>query len=153
MQNEFENYKNFNKFKGLNILSIDYGTKVTGLACYCPGREPFPQARGKVIYQSDEQLIKELTFIVEEDFVEILVLGIPYYLDGNESEMTKRVRAFQDKLKAQFPNIDIYEQDETLSSTAAEERMMNSPQFNFKVDPKRIDEVAATIILEDFMRN
>ncbi len=153
MQNEFENYKNFNKFKGLNILSIDYGTKVTGLACYCPGREPFPQARGRVIYKSDEQLIEELTYIVDEDFVEVIVLGIPYYLDGNESEMTKRVRAFQEKLKTQFPNIDIFEQDETLSSTAAEERMMNSPQFNFKIDPKRIDEVAATIILEDFMRN
>ncbi|PIK14969.1 Holliday junction resolvase RuvX [Halobacteriovorax sp. JY17] len=153
MKNEFENYQNFSKFKGLNILSIDYGTKVTGLACYCPGREPFPQARGRVIYQSDEQLLNELTIIIEEDFVEVIVLGIPYYLDGNESEMTTRIKLFKEKLMERFKEIQVFEQDETLSSTAAEERMMNSPQFNFKIDPKRIDEVAATIILEDFMRN
>lgn len=153
MQNEFENYKNFNKFKGLNILAIDYGTKVTGLACYCPGREPFPQTRGRVIYKDDEQLIEELNVVIEEDFFEVIVLGIPYYLDGNESEMTKRVLLFKDKLIARFSDLQIFEQDETLSSSAAQERMMNSPQFNFKVDPKRIDEVAATIILEDFMRN
>ncbi|ATH06961.1 Holliday junction resolvase RuvX [Halobacteriovorax marinus] len=153
MQNEFESYENFNKFKGLNILSIDYGLKVTGLACYCPGREPFPQARGRIIYQSDEQLIDELSLIIEEDFFEVIVLGIPFYLDGNESEMTKKVRQFKTLLEEKFSDLQIYEQDETLSSNAAQERMKNSPQFNFKVDPKRIDEVAATIILEDFMRN
>ncbi|OUR98574.1 hypothetical protein A9Q84_03945 [Halobacteriovorax marinus] len=147
----FKDYPNFNKFKGLNILSVDYGLKVTGLAQFCPGREPFPQALGRVIYQSDEQLIEELKIYIEDEFFEVIVLGIPFYLDGNESKMTKTVRAFHDKLKLALPDQALYLQDETLSSSAAQDRMMNSPQYNFKVDPKRIDEVAATIILEDFM--
>ena len=148
---DFENYPNFNKFKGINILAIDYGTKVTGLAQFCPGREPYPQPRGRIIFKSDEQLIEELKAFIEEDFIEILVLGLPLYLDGNESEMTKTVRAFGKKLEKSFDKLQIVLQDETLSSNAAKERMMSSPRYNFKVDPKKIDEVAATIILEDFM--
>jgi len=147
----FKDYPNFSKFKGLNILSIDYGLKVTGLAHFCPGREPFPSPLGRITYKNDEQLIKDLKHYIDEECIELLVLGIPFYLDGNESEMTKIVRVFHEKLKQSYPSLEIYLQDETLSSSAAEERMMTSPQYNFKVDPKKIDEVAATIILEDFM--
>jgi putative Holliday junction resolvase len=148
---DFENYPNFNKFKGINILSIDYGTKITGLAQFCPGREPYPQPRGRIIFKNDEQLIKELKEFIEDDFIEVIILGLPLYLDGNESEMTKTVKAFSEKLILAFPDQEIFLQDETLSSTAAKERMLSSPRYNFKVDLKKIDEVAATIILEDFM--
>lgn len=148
---DFKNYPNFNKFKGITILSIDYGTKVTGLAQFCPGREPYPQPRGRVIFKNDEQLIADLHEYIEEDFIEVIVLGLPLYLDGNESEMTKTVRAFSVKLIQAYPDLKIYLQDETLSSTAAKERMLSSPRYNFKIDLKKIDEVAATIILEDFI--
>ncbi|WP_127718087.1 Holliday junction resolvase RuvX [Halobacteriovorax sp. HLS] len=148
---DFTNYPNFNKFKGINILSIDYGTKVTGLAQFTPSREPMPQPRGKIIFQSDEQLLQELEVFIEEDFIEVIVLGLPLYLDGNESEMTKTVLKFHKKLTNHFPDIEVYLQDETLSSTAAKERMLSSARYNFKVDLKKIDEVAATIILEDFI--
>ena len=148
---DFKNYPNFNKFKGISILAIDYGTKITGLAQFCPGREPYPQPRGRIVFKSDEQLITELKEYIEEDFIEVLVLGLPLYLDGNESEMTKIVRSFSEKLMLAYPDQKVFLQDETLSSTAAKERMMSSPRYNFKVDLKKIDEVAATIILEDFM--
>ena len=39
-----------------------------------------------------------------------------------------------------------------MSSFEAENRMKNSPQYNFKIDLKHIDAVAASIILEDFMK-
>lgn len=148
----FSNYKNFEIYKGKSILAVDYGTKVTGLAQFCPGREPFPSPFGKIIYKSDEQVVAEIQQIVDDEVIDIIVLGLPTYEDGNQSEMTKRVKAFGLILETNIKNIQLKYQDETYSTYSAKERMMNSPQYNFQVDPKKLDAVAASIILEDFIR-
>ncbi len=149
---EFANYRNYKEHMGKTILAIDYGTKVTGLACYCVGREPFPSPFGRLIYKSDETLLDDLAPIIDDEVIEILVLGIPHLLDGKETEMTKKIKLFGESLKAKFSELEVFFQDETLSSFAAEERMKSSPRYHFKVNLKEIDSVAATIILEDFIR-
>lgn len=142
--------QNSEKFEGKHLLSIDYGTKVIGLASFNMGRDPYPLCFGRIIYRNDEESIKEIISHVNENAFDILILGLPLYTDGTESEMTKRVRAFGELLKSQS-GLPLYLQDETLSSFEAEDRMKNSPAYNFKVDMKKIDEVAASIILEDFL--
>lgn len=121
-----------------------------GLASFHMGRDPYPLCFGRIIYESDEESIKEIQAHIEENAFDILILGLPLYTDGTESEMTKRVRGFGELLK-QETSLRVYLQDETLSSFEAEDRMKNSPAYNFKVDMKKIDEVAASIILEDFL--
>ena len=148
----FFNYKNFELYKGKSILAVDYGTKVTGLAQFCPGREPFPSPFGRIIYKSDEQVVQEIKQIVDDEVIDIIVLGLPSYEDGNESEMTKKVKAFGVILETQIKDIELNYQDETYSTYSAKERMMSSPQYNFQVDAKKLDAVAASIILEDFIR-
>jgi len=144
---------NFKKYLGKNILCIDYGTKITGLAQFCPGREPFPYPAGSIKYVSDQSLAAEIVNFVQNEAIEILVLGIPYLLDGQKSDMTMRVELFAKTLQNNLNNsTTIYLQDETLSSFEAKKRMQNSPQYNFKSDAKHIDEVAATIILESFLQ-
>ena len=66
--------------------------------------------------------------------------------------MTKKIKGFGDLLKNNFPEQELFLQDETLSSYAAEDRMKTSPRYHFKVNLKEIDSVAASIILEDFIR-
>lgn len=146
-------FPNFNKFSGKNILAIDYGTRVTGTATFCPGKDPFPLLCRNLTYQSDEQLARDLKVIIEQESVDLLVLGLPLYTDGSESDMTQRVLKFGTLLKSTFPLIEHYLQDETLTSYEAEDRMKNSPQFNFKIDRTKIDMVAASIILEDFIKS
>ena len=146
-------YPNFNRFSGKNILAVDYGTKVTGTATFCPGRDPFPLLCTSIIYQSDQQLIRELEKLVDDEGVDVLVLGLPLFTDGEESEMTKKVRQFHTKLMNSLPDLDHHLQDETLTSYEAEDRMRKSPEFNFKVDMKKVDMVAASIILEDFIKS
>jgi putative Holliday junction resolvase len=121
-----------------------------GLASFAVGRDPYPLCHGRIIYGDDEQVISEVLDHISENAFDTLVLGLPLYTDGTESEMTKTVRNFAKNLeeKTQLP---VILQDETLSSFEAEDRMKNSPQYNFKVDPKKIDELAASIILEDFL--
>ena len=133
-------------------MAIDFGSKVVGTAFFCPGRDPFPYLGEKILFKSQLDTIAALKTIIENESIEVVVLGIPYYLDGKESDTTKKMKEFGKLFQQHFPSITYFEQDETLTTKAAEERMMNSPQFNFKVDPTQIDCVAATIILEDFIR-
>ncbi|MCK5884033.1 MAG: Holliday junction resolvase RuvX [Bacteriovoracaceae bacterium] len=140
------------KFLNMNVLGIDFGTVITGLSYFCVGREPFPTPFGRIVYKDDPQLVSDLVKIINNEAIELIVIGLPVYMDGNESEMTLKVKAFAGLLRAEVPELSFEYQDETLTSVAAKERMESSPQYNFKYDPKKIDEVAATIILEDFFK-
>ncbi|MBC7430313.1 MAG: Holliday junction resolvase RuvX [Bacteriovorax sp.] len=150
---DFSFYPRYQKHIAKRILAIDFGTKVIGTAMYCPGQDPFPYIAEKIIYKSHEESIKGLKSIVENEGIDILVFGVPYFLDGGESDNTKRIKEFGKLLEAACPDQEFFEQDETLTTKAAEDRMKSSPQFNFKVDVTKIDCVAATIILEDFIKS
>jgi putative Holliday junction resolvase len=136
--------------KEQKILAIDFGTKATGLALFAPG-DPYPRPYDTVAYHNDDQLINTINHVVQDESVSIVVLGMPRFLDGKPSSMTARVEEFSDKLKEALEPLPLFEQDEALSSAEAKERMRESPRYNFKVDPRKIDELAASIILEDFL--
>lgn len=133
-----------------HILAIDYGQKFTGLSNYKVDIDPMILMYGRIKFESDEQLALEILNIAKEEFVDILVLGIPRFTDGKESKMTKTIRDFGEVLKKNS-KIPIYYIDETLTTFEAEERMKNDPRFNFKVDQTKIDALSATIILEQFV--
>jgi putative Holliday junction resolvase len=149
---DFSHYSRYTQFIGKNILAIDFGLKVTGTALYMPGKDPFPYPFTKIIFKDYPQLRRDLASIIEDESIEIIVLGVPYFLDGKESDTTKLIKKFGASLKAEHSNLLFFEQDETLTTKSAEDRMQNSPQYNFKIDSTRIDCVAASIILEDFIR-
>ena len=119
---------------------------------FCPGRDPFPYMSEKIIYKSHEESIKSLKNLINNEDIDIVVFGIPYFIDGKESQNTIKIKTFFQLLKSSLNDHEFYEQDETLTTKAAEERMKNSPEFNFKVDLTKIDCLSATIILEDFIR-
>jgi putative Holliday junction resolvase len=133
-----------------HLLAIDYGRKYTGLSNYKVEIDPMILMFGRLKYESDEILAKEIVNIVQEEFIDILILGIPRFTDGKESTMTKTILAFGEILK-KHAKIPVYYIDETLTTFEAEERMKNDPRFNFKVDLTKIDALSATIILEQFV--
>lgn len=142
---------NFTKYNNKNLLAIDYGEKVIGLALFCPGREPFPMPAGRIINKNEAQVLADLHTFIEEEFVEVIILGIPHLLDGKITSTTQKMLDFGDKLKAHFPTLEVAYQDETLTTFEAEDRMKKDPRYNFKVNPKEIDALSAVIILEDFI--
>ena len=134
------------------ILAIDYGTSVTGLALFCPEKDPWPLPYGKIIYEGDSHLIQTIKRKIEEESVGIVVLGIPLCKDGGKSPMSKKVEQFGKTLKKNLlKNIEFYYQNEHLTTFEAENRMKSSPRYNFKVDPKEVDALSACIILEEFL--
>ena len=136
--------------KDKKILAVDYGTKTIGLALFAPG-DPYPRPYDTIVYHDDERLVKTIKQVVGDEGIGIVVLGMPRFLDGKPSSMTVRVEEFSAQLEEALSPLPLVEQDEALSSTEARERMLESPRYNFKVNPDKIDELAAAIILEDFL--
>lgn len=142
---------NLEKFKHKKILAIDYGTRTVGLALFCADRGPSPVPCDTLTYHGDDRLIKDILDVVKEASIDIAVLGIPRLLDGQETTMSRKISAFGEKLAEKLAGVPLYFQDESLSTFEAEERMKESPRYNFKVDKKQVDALAASIILEDFL--
>lgn len=135
-----------------HILAIDYGQKFTGISTFNVGRDPFPLTWGRIQYENDNQLIQEVNKIIEDEFIEILVIGVPFFTDGKESTMTRTIKKFIEEFRSKT-DCEIFTVDETLTTFEAEERMKNDPKYNFQVDLKKIDELCAAIILEQFLKN
>jgi putative holliday junction resolvase len=134
-----------------NILAMDFGEKFIGVATFCVNRDPFPTPYGRIQNRSPEFVIKELKKIIDDEFTDIIVIGLPHLTDGKKTSTTTKAQNFVNFIKEHF-TLPIEEQDETLSTFEAESRMKNSPRYNFQVDLKQIDAVAASVILEDFIR-
>ncbi len=133
------------------ILALDFGEKYIGVASFCVNRDPYPTPYGRIANKGEEHVIKELRAIVENECVELIVIGLPHLIDGKKTTTTAKAQVFLDMIRKRFTLL-IEEQDETLSTFEAESRMKNSPRYNFQVDYSQIDAVAASVILEDFIR-
>ena len=133
------------------ILGIDFGQKFIGIATYCVNRDPYPTPYGRIANKGMEGVLKELKVILENECIDLVVIGLPYLTDGKKTTSTERAQLFVDQIREQISR-PVEEQDETLSTFEAESRMKNSPQYNFQVDLSQIDAVSACVILEDFIR-
>lgn len=133
------------------ILAMDYGEKFIGVATYCVNRDPFPTPYGRIANKSEEFVLKELSNIIDNECIDLLVIGLPHLVDGKKTSTTAKAQNFIDLIRKHFTLL-VEEQDETLSTFEAESRMKNSPRYNFTVDYQQIDAVAASVILEDFIR-
>ena len=137
------------EFHNKKFLGLDYGTKTLGISLYHVGRDPFALPYESLKRRNNRQIISNITQIVENENIDYIVLGRPQYLNGEDSAMTVQVINFGRLLSKKLQK-KIFYQDESLSSKEAENLMKNSPKYNFRVDPKKIDSLSASIILEDF---
>jgi putative Holliday junction resolvase len=133
------------------LLAIDFGEKFIGLATYCVNRDPFPTPYGRIANKNTNQVLSELKKVISDELVDELIIGLPYLTDGKKTSSTQRAQTFIDLVRSEL-SLPLHEQDETLSTFEAQNRMKNSPRYNFQVDYSQIDAVAASVILEDFIR-
>lgn len=136
---------------GKKILAIDWGGKFIGLATFHIGRDPYPLAWGRISGGPFTAVWPKLKQILDDEVIDQVVVGVPFLTDGKAGSSTIKAREFLTQLSKVCP-LPLHEQDETLSTFEAEERMKKSPRWNFQVDLSEIDAVSATVILEDFLR-
>ena len=85
----------------------------------------------------------------EDDGVATIVVGLPRRLDGTETEMTRRVAAFVEALRARTP-LAIVTEDERLTSVEAESRLA-ARERDWKKRKEKLDAAAAAIVLQDYL--
>jgi putative holliday junction resolvase len=134
-----------------NILAIDFGEKFIGIATFCVNRDPFPTPYGRIANKGENFVFNELKRIIADECIDEVIIGLPHLIDGKKTSTTAKAQAFVELAKTKI-SLPIHEQDETLSTFEAQSRMKASPRYNFQVDYSQIDAVAASVILEDFIR-
>ncbi|PCJ43680.1 MAG: Holliday junction resolvase RuvX [SAR86 cluster bacterium] len=134
----------------LTALAFDYGTKKIGVAtgqsitqtasplAVLPARDGVPD------WSTIEKLVKEWQ-------PDVFIVGMPFNMDGSESNMTVRAQKFSQRLNGRF-NIPCYTIDERLSSREAKDIRKNMAAAHGKKYNERdaIDSIAAQLILESW---
>lgn len=124
-----------------NLLALDIGKKRIGVArANMIARLPQPL----ITLDNNDQLINKLSELINLYDIDIIIVGLPRSLDGNETEQSKYTRDFTKDI-AVF-NIPVVFQDETLTSVNAKNRLNNKSYKSVSIDAE-----AAAIILEDYI--
>lgn len=132
------------------ILSIDYGKKRTGLAV----TDPLQLIAGGLATVSTSTLFEYLTQYVAKEKVERIVIGEPRQPNGQPSENLERVKQFVNRWRKAMPQIPIEFYDERFTSVLAHQAMLEGGlKKKARQDKALVDEISATIILQDYMRS
>lgn len=132
------------------ILSIDYGKKRTGLAV----TDPLQIIAGGLATVSTSELFEYLQAYVGREEVECIVIGEPRQPNGQPSENLQRVQQFVNRWRKAMPQIPIEFYDERFTSVIAHQAIIDGGlKKKARQDKALVDEISATIILEDYMRS
>ena len=132
------------------ILAIDYGGKRTGIAVTDPLQII---ATGLTTIPSHE-LISFLKKYFLTEVVELIIIGLPKNLDDSDTHGTPLAQAAIKRLKKEFPLIPVLAVDERYTSKMAKQAMLEmGMKKKDRRDKKLVDEIAATIMLQEYMQN
>ncbi len=93
--------------------------------------------------------ISHILHIIETKMVDEIVCGLPMNMQGEEQEIATLTREFMQDLENKC-NIKITFVDERLSSVMAED-YLKEKERDWRKRKEKLDAVAATIILQDYL--
>ena len=132
------------------ILSIDYGRKRTGIAV----TDPLQIIAGGLATVSTSELFDWLQTYMQQEPLERIVIGEPRQPNGQPSENLARVQQFVNRWRNAMPGIPIEYYDERFTSVLAHQAMLDGGlRKKARQDKALVDEISATIILQDYMRS
>ena len=132
------------------IFSIDYGKKRTGLAV----TDPLQIIAGGLATVATSELFDYLKAYIAREQVEMIVIGEPRQPNGEPSENLARVQQFVNRWRKAVPEVPIQYYDERFTSVLAHQAMLDGGlKKKARQNKGLVDEISATIILEDFMRS
>lgn len=130
------------------IMAIDYGGKRCGIAVTDPNR---------IIASGLDTIAPDVLvdFVVgysKREPLDLLVVGIPYGMDGTLLPIAHKIKSFLDKLNEALPDLDIDGVDESYTSQQAVQSLVQSGVPKKKRRQKElVDKVSATLILQRYM--
>ena len=130
------------------ILAIDYGIKRTGIAVT---DELQIIASGLTTIPSETAIAFLIDYFSKENVSKVLI-GEPKQMNGEPSESTPIIEKFVTAFKTAFPEMNIVRVDERFTSKMAFQTMIdNGLKKKQRQNKGLIDEIAATILLQDYL--
>lgn len=129
------------------IVGIDYGLRWIGIAVTDPTGSfalPLTRIERSKHYEGD---VKNICKEIEN--IQSFVVGLPLYLTGKESDMSKLVREFGSILE-KITNKPVIFFDERLTSKQAE-HLLRETTMNRKKRTTVVDIVSALLILQSYL--
>ena len=132
------------------LLSIDYGTKRTGIAI----TDELQIIATPLTTVKTCELAIFLTHYFEKENVSALVIGMPKNTNGKDTHASPRVKSFVNECKKKFPQKKIILHDERFTSKMAFDTLLKGGMKKQNRKKKEnIDKISATIILQSFMES
>lgn len=135
-----------NNDEPISALGFDYGTQRIGVAF---GQSLTGTAQAVSVLKARDGIPDwdQIEALINDWNPSLFVVGIPYNLDGSESELMVRAIKFANRLNGRFHKPS-YGMDERLSSVEAAEQVLEKNKGTKK--RAAIDDIAAQIILESW---
>lgn len=133
------------------ILAIDYGKKRTGIAV----TDPLCIIANGLATVSTSELFEFLSQYITKESVGQIVIGKPIQPNGQPSENLARVEQFVNCWRKIHPELPIDYYDERFTSVIAHQAMITGgvKKKTRREDKGLVDEISATIILQDYMKS
>ncbi len=130
------------------ILAIDYGKKRIGIAV----TDELQLIASGLTTIDTKTIFSFISDYFEKENVELLLVGEPKQMNNTPSESEALIQPFIEKLKKQFPDMEIKRVDERFTSKMAFQTMIDSGLKKKQRQNKAlIDEISATIILQSYL--
>jgi len=116
--------------------------------------DPLQMIAGGLATVATSELFEYLQAYIAREEVERVVIGEPRQPNGQPSENLQRVQQFVNRWRKAVPQIPIEFYDERFTSVLAHQAMIDGGlKKKARQDKAIVDEISATIILQDYMRS
>ncbi|MEE1319403.1 MAG: Holliday junction resolvase RuvX [Ruminococcus sp.] len=130
------------------IMSVDLGKARTGIAV-CDKTEFLASPYTVIFEKSPNKLPEKVAQAVRDTKAELVVVGLPKNMDGSEGESAQNARNFAKTIE-EMTGVKTVMQDER-GTTITAHNFLNTTNTRGKKRKNVVDEVAATIILQDYL--
>ena len=130
-------------------LGLDIGDRTIGIAVSDP-LGLTAQGVETIRRKNLEKDLARLGELMEQYETRSLVSGYPKNMNGTEGDRCEVVKAFLEKVKKQYPYVEIALWDERLSTVAATRSLLEG-DVSRKKRKKVIDKMAAVFILQGYL--
>ncbi|MBE6766074.1 MAG: Holliday junction resolvase RuvX [Ruminococcaceae bacterium] len=131
------------------IMSVDLGDARTGIAV-CDKGESFAFPKGVIKEYNKDKLLDKLCEKAKELGAELLVVGYPRNMDGSAGFKAQECEALGKRL-SEMCSLPLVLWDERCTTVSAH-TALNYTDTRGKKRKEIVDAVAATIILEDYLK-
>ena len=132
------------------LLAIDYGERHIGIALSDTDQLiAYPYLT--IDTRKTPQFFQRIAEITKQQDIEKIIVGLPLNVDNLETKKSKQIKIFTKGLQ-NFVSLPIIFWDESFTTKKASE-VLKIQKKSMKKNKSRLDMIAASLILKDFLQN